>query len=76
MICPKCLKRKLQVYDVRNTSQGTRRRRSCPRCGYVFSTVEIPIKDAKVMRIIKTFLIDSKKRVNNMLIDLEEDEEV
>ena len=40
MICPKCKHTETQVIDSRDTVEGVRRRRTCLKCKYRFTTYE------------------------------------
>src|ERR1044072_6647263 len=40
MICPKCKHTETQVIDSRDTVEGCRRRRTCLKCKYRFTTYE------------------------------------
>jgi len=46
MICPKCKHQDTSVVDSRETEEGKeiRRRRECDKCGYRFTTYEVPEK--------------------------------
>lgn len=78
MECPKCKRPESDVIDSRNGLYGWRRRRSCPGCGYRWTTYEltkeeiIALADKLTAKQIKrkSLLIvqDAYKKIKNLTL--------
>lgn len=52
--CPRCKVGGTMVKDSRPRADGTvRRRRNCPACGHVFTTMEVPLEDSGSLAMLK-----------------------
>ena len=58
MLCPKCNSSMLKCIDSRSSSQRTRRRHQCLKCGERFSTYEIGVERVKELMLKEKLLVD------------------